>query len=190
MFVFFSRCIIGLMIFVSPFTLLSAAGYVKYTPAPQISLSGSSSDARFDVAQVLYDSLSPISAPKLDTTTRTFSGAFYLSGAGWVLMNTGSYSTKLDCGAQYLSGLTSNCTLSGYAWSETIGDIVFDRRVQYIPTTGTLSGKISTYIGDISLDGVMLPLLPATLSGSTYTSMADHHTYIEVKNPQLYESSG
>ncbi len=57
-------------------------------------------------------------------------------------------------------------------------------------TTGTLSGKISTLIGDVSLDGVSLPLLPATLSGSSYTGMADHQTYLEVSRPDIYESSG
>ena len=57
-------------------------------------------------------------------------------------------------------------------------------------TTGTLSGKISTLIGDVSLDGVILPLLPTTLSGSSYTGMADHQTHFEIGRPEIYESSG
>lgn len=105
-------------------------------------------------------------------------------------MNTGIYSTKIDCGAQPLNNLSSACTLSGSAWSETIGDITFDRRVQYIPTTGTLSGNVSTYIGDVSLSGVNLPLLRASLSGSSYTGMADHAKSLNIANPERYESSG
>ena len=70
---------------------------MKYTPAPRIFLSGSNSEVRFDVAEVLYNSSSLIPAPFIDTNTKIFSGAFYLSGAGWVLWNTGSYVTNLDC---------------------------------------------------------------------------------------------
>lgn len=173
---------------------LSASGYVKYTPANTIALSGSNTQVRFDVATEIYTTFFPASPPvpppSLSTVTRSFSWAFYLSGAGWVLMSTGSYTTRLDCGIQYLSWLTSNCILSGSAWSETIGDIVFDRRVEYMRDTGTLSGKISTLIGDVSLDGVILPLLPTTLSGSSYTGMADHQTHFEIGHPEIYESSG
>ena len=45
-----------------------------------------------------------------------------------------------------------------------IGDIVFDRKVEYDPATGYLSGSIATYIGDYSLSGVSMSLFPASLS--------------------------
>ena len=166
-------------------------GFVKYTPAPKIFLSGSNSDVRFDVAQVLYDSSSLIPAAYVDTTTKTFSGAFYLSGAGWVLLNTGTYVTRLDCWGQYLSGLTTNCTLSGSAWSETIGDIIFDRRSEYLPTSGTLSGKISTNIGDISLDTIMLPLLPMNLAwGMNFSPVAQSASFVILQDYLQFASSG
>ena len=166
-------------------------GFVKYTPAPRIFLSGSNSEVRFDVAEVLYNSSSLIPAPFIDTNTKIFSGAFYLSGAGWVLWNTGSYVTNLDCWSQYLSWLTSNCTLSGYAWSETIGDIVFDRRVEYLPANGTLSGKISTNMGDISLDTVILPLLPMNLAWvANFSPVANSGLSITLLNYLQFASSG
>lgn len=65
-----------------------------YTPAPQIymtgqSLSGGVVQARFDVAAALIASNASIAPAHLETSTigtspKTFSGAFYLSGAGWV----------------------------------------------------------------------------------------------------------
>lgn len=177
-------------LFLSGTSLFAAVGFQNYIPAAKIFLTGSNTQVHFDVAGVLFDSGSSVSAPFLDTTTKTFSGTFYLSGAGWVLMGTGTYNTKLDCGAQSLSSLVSNCTLSGTAWSETIGDVIFDRRVQYNPAIGTLSGKVATYIGDISLNGVDLPLLRATFSGSSYTGMADHQTHLSIAHPEIYESTG
>jgi hypothetical protein len=83
--------------------VISAAGFIDYTPANSISLSGSSSEVRFDVSQVLYDGLSPVSHPNLNTTTKTFSGAFYARDIGWIDFSTGTYTTKIDCGSQYLS---------------------------------------------------------------------------------------
>ena len=60
-----------------------------------------------------------------------------------------------------LSDLSTSCTLSGTAWNENIGDIVFDRRVKFDPMTTLLSGTASTFIGEYSFSGVRLPLLPA-----------------------------
>lgn len=104
-------------------------------------------------------------------------------------MNTGSYNVKLDCGTQSLTGITANCTLSGTAWSETIGDIVFDRRVQYL-TGGTLSGVVWTWIGEQSLSGIMLPLRRTELTDTDYTSVANHETQIDILFPHLYTTSG
>ena len=39
----------------------------------------------------------------------------------------------LDCGVQSLDALNLPCTLSGVAFSETIGDIFFDRNVVFLP---------------------------------------------------------
>lgn len=56
---------------------LSAAGYVKYTPASSIALSGSNSEVRFDVATAIYTASFPATPPvlsaSLSTTTRSFS---------------------------------------------------------------------------------------------------------------------
>lgn len=96
---FFISAVATFLVF-SGTSVFAAVGFQSYTPAAKIYLTGSNNQVHFDVAEALYDAASPISAPLLDTNTRTFSGTFYLSGAGWVLMNTGSYSIYLDCGAQ------------------------------------------------------------------------------------------
>lgn len=72
-----------------------------YTPASQISLTGTTTDTRFDVASVLYGT--SFSGAYLDTTTRNMSGAFYIQDIGWALMSSGSYQVAIDCGTQYLS---------------------------------------------------------------------------------------
>ncbi len=185
---FFLRFFFIVLLFSLSWVSLSWAGFLGFIPADTIFLSGSNAEVHFDVASPLYGY--SFSQATLNTSTRTFSWAFYLSGAGWVLFNTGTYMTRLDCGGQSLGSLSSNCTLSGYAWSETIGDIVFDRRLEYLRTTGTLSGKVMTNLGDVNLDGIMLPLLPASLSGSSYTGVADHRTPLEIANPSRYESNG
>ncbi len=48
---------------------------------------------------------------------------------------------------------------------------------------------MSTNLGDMSLDGIILPLLSTSLSGSTYTGVANHQTALEIANPSRYESS-
>ena len=92
---------------------------------------------QFDIAPVLFgfDAV----AAHLDTTQTqaTFSGAFYGTGIGWITFGTGGNSVILDCGAQLINNLSSNCTLSGTGWSENIGDIIFDS-VIYNPLTGLL----------------------------------------------------
>lgn len=64
---------------------------VIYTPGPAILMTGSTSEARFDVAEVLYDSGMEWKTPKLETASKTFTGVFYLNSIGWVDFNTGSY---------------------------------------------------------------------------------------------------
>ncbi len=51
-------------------------------------MTGSNGEVFFDVADDIYLSGTSISGPNFDTTLGTFSGAFYLSGAGWVDFST------------------------------------------------------------------------------------------------------
>ncbi len=83
-----SFCILGVSLFLMIYGSEVFSAPV-YSPAPQIymtgqSLSGGVVQARFDVAAALKDSGSLIAPAYLDTNSSTFSGAFYLSGAGWV----------------------------------------------------------------------------------------------------------
>lgn len=127
--------------------------------------------------------------PVLDTMTMTFSGAFYLSGAGWVDFSTGSYSVSLDCGIQSIDSLIAPCTLSGVAYGEMVGDVRFDRRVNFDPETGYLSGTASTYIGEYSFSGIILPLLPVSfLEGNTVT--ADHMKQLSFSGGYRYHGPG
>jgi hypothetical protein len=86
--------------------------------APEVYLSGANSDVSFGVASALYESSSPIAPPHLDTTTKQFDGVFYLSGAGWVYLSTGTTSVGIDCGTLLLTGITTSCQLTGTGWSE------------------------------------------------------------------------
>lgn len=97
-----------------------------------------------------------------------------------MLFDTGSYSVGLDCGLQLLSSLTTPCTLSGTAWGEMIGDVTFENgKVKYDPMTALLSGTMSTYVGDYSLSGIILPLLPAEFAEGT-GSLADHAQILSI----------
>ncbi len=60
------------------------------------------------------------------------------------MFSTGTYQVSLDCGAQSLSTLTVDCTLSGTGWSELMGDVGFGS-VTYDHTTGLLIGYATTY---------------------------------------------
>lgn len=93
---------------------------VSFVPASDIYMSGTTTDLRFDVTSAIVDSGSTVLPPHLHTDTKSFSGAFYLSGAGWVQFDTGSYVVSLDCGSQSLDSLTNNCKLYGSGYSETI----------------------------------------------------------------------
>jgi hypothetical protein len=84
-------------------------------------MTGSTTSVRFDIASELYSS--DAYSPYLDTNSRDFDGTFYGSGIGWVMFSTGTYQISLDCGAQSLSTLSTDCTLSGTGWSELVGDV-------------------------------------------------------------------
>ncbi len=136
---------------------------ITYTPGATIGMTGSNTDSRFDVNEVLYNTIGHTAYnPVLNTATRVFSWVFYVQALWWIEFNTGSYQVGLNCWAQSLSNLTSNCQLSWSGWSEIVGEINF-RNIQYLPSTGTLSGSIQTYAGDFSLSGIYLPLKPAQL---------------------------
>lgn len=91
-----------------------------YTPAPQISLTGTTSDVRFDVAAPLFGS--PFSGAYLDTNTQNMSGAFYIRDIGWALMSSGAYQVKIDCGIALKDILptTPQCQFTGSGWAENI----------------------------------------------------------------------
>ncbi len=92
---------------------------VTYSPGPRVSLTGTTSDVRFDGASVLYGT--PFSGGYLDTATRNMSGAFYMNGVGWALFSSGAYQVSLDCGGQSLDHTLMNpCQFTGSGWSENI----------------------------------------------------------------------
>lgn len=96
-----------------------------------------------------------------------------------MLFDTGSYRVDFNC-SQSLSSLTTPCTLSGTAWGEMIGDVIFeDGKIQFDPYTALLSGTMSTYVGDYSLSGIILPLLSAEFSEGT-GSLADHAQILSI----------
>ena len=170
-------------VFFIPFFSVSAT--TTYIPAASIAMTGSNGEVYFDVADDIINSGSIIWSPVFYTTTSSFSWAFYLSWAWWVDFSTGSYSVMLDCGVQSLDALNLPCTLSGVAFSETIGDIFFDRNVVFLPELGTLSGRVSTYIGEYSFSGIALPLMPASfLLGNRVT--ADHAKNLTLSGIWLY----
>ncbi len=183
------RFILLISLFVGFLSISFESSANSFTPGPSIAMTGSSDQVFFDVADDIANNGATTSPPKFLTTTKTFSGAFYLSGAGWVLFDTGSYQVNLDCGAQYLTWLTTTCTLSGSAWGEMIGDIIFESgKVKFDPKTALLSGTMSTYIGDYSLSGIILPLIRAEFrEGKTIST--NHETTLTISGSSRYASS-
>lgn len=53
-----------------------------------------------------------------------------------------------------------------------VGEINF-RAIQYLPSTGILSGSIQTYAGDFSLSGIFLPIRPAVFQENINTLRAN-----------------
>ena len=41
------------------------------------------------------------------------------------MMQTGSYQVSIDCGAQNINNLSSDCALTGSGWSELMGEVGF-----------------------------------------------------------------
>ena len=165
---------LGIFIFLGGLSLFSGvSASMVYIPSPSIEMTGSNDTTFFDVAADLTNSGITDKYPILNTATKNFSWAFYLSWAGWSLLNTGMDHVSLDCGAQALGNLTASCVLSGTGWNENIGDIIFDRRVIFDHNTGLLSWSASTYLGDYSFSGVRLPLIYAEFTEGRDT-IANH----------------
>lgn len=137
---------------------------IIYTPGNTISMTGTTSESRFDVAELLFWAFgSNDYKPVLVTSTKTFSWAFYVNAIGWIEFNTGSYQVSMNCWAQPLNNLTSNCNLSWTGWSELVWEVNF-RSIEYLHTTRTLSWSIKSNAGDFSVSGIPLPLKPAELN--------------------------
>jgi hypothetical protein len=159
---------------------------VTYIPAPQISLTGTTSDVRFDVAAPLFGS--SFSGAYLDTTTQNMSGAFYIQDIGWALMSSGAYHVKINCGIPSLQDIlptTPQCQFTGSGWAENIGELSF-ANVRYNPSTGKLLGTIGSFAGDISVDGISLPLRPVDLFESLTGLTANHATILTVQSGSEY----
>ena len=116
------RILLLISLLLSSLTLVSGvhASVVTYTPGTMIAMTGTNTNVRFDVASVLISNSSTEIAPALNTTTLTFTGTFYAQGIGWIVFASGSNQARLNCGAQPLSNLTANCTLTGTGWSENV----------------------------------------------------------------------
>lgn len=159
---------------------------VVYTPSEYIVMTGSNNDVRFDVKTVLtgFDA----GVPTLDTVTLGFTGTFYGSGIGWIMFSTGIYQVELDCWwAQAINNLTANCGLTGTGWNENIGEIDF-WWVDYNPYTGLLEWTAYSYIGDISMNGIALPLKPVELNETNI--IAGTGVTLSVSWAWMYQWSG
>lgn len=161
----------------------------QYMPATEIAMSGTSIDPqfpiRFDVLSDLTNAGKADFWPRLNTSSMTFSGAFYITGIGWVLLSTsdGVYQVRLNCGSQSIDALTSSCQLEGTAHSENIGDIPM-AGVSYDPATGKLQWKATTNIGEINFSGISLPLRKVWLTSNTI--IADHSAIINIAENVSY----
>jgi hypothetical protein len=163
-------------------SFINGAYASSFTPGAVITMTGSNSDVRFDVAADLFwfDAV----APALISGTKTFTGAFYATGIGWIEFSTGGYQVWLDCGAQSITTLSTNCTLTNSGWSENIWEVGFTN-AQYNPNTWLLEWKASSNMGDISLSGIALPLRPVIINESNI--IANHASQITLSWVWIYE---
>ena len=167
---------------------VSLIGYMRvwassiYIPGAMISLTGSTSSVRFDVASVLLSNSSTLPPPTLITATSQFTGTFYIRDIGWAVFSSGSNQVWLSC-SEALSSLTSLCSLTGTGWSDNIGDIDFSA-VKYNPTTGLLEWSLDTYVGDISVTGIALPIRPISLRESALST--DVNTALSIDDAWIY----
>jgi hypothetical protein len=146
------------------FLSLATAGWVSasVTLGATITMTGSNTDVRFDVASALY--WYTVIAPEIDRDSLVFSGAFYGNNIGWVEFTH----VKLDCGTQLLNNIISDCILTGTGYNENIWDIDF-WSVIYNSHTWILSGSATAQGMMIDLSGIILPLRPVELTISEVT---------------------
>ena len=126
---------------------------VSYTPGSQIPLTGSTVEVKMNTAGKIFETSASVWEPVFHTSTKTFSWGFYIADYGWATCSTGSYQVSMNCWSQYLSGLTSNCSLAGTGWSDLIGELDFSW-VEFIPSSRTLSGNIKTFVGNFDVSGI------------------------------------
>jgi hypothetical protein len=156
--------------------------------APKVYLTGANMNVRFDVREALISMGNGQDAPPyLNTTDNKFYGVFYLSGAWWVEFNSWAYSVQIDCGGQPLSHITVSCRLLWLWLSENIGEVDFSH-VEYIPTSWSLSGSIRTFIWNIPIDGVYIPLRPLSLVSDYFMNPlpANSALQVTVRDSSLY----
>ena len=75
--------------------------------------------------------------------------------------------------------------MSGTWWSENTGEISLSGIV-YDPSTGRLAWTGSSFVGDIDLSGIILPLRPAILLNTDYTS--NHNAILTVSGASDYDA--
>jgi len=159
---------------------------ISYTPFQKIEMTGSVLDARFDVQKVITNELSMNEVPYLQVSDMTLRGSFYLNDIWWVEFHTGSYNVWLDCKWQDITNLTQNCYFTGTGYAENIGEINFSNII-FSPSTLTLAGNIHTNLGDINLDGIMLPLWRVFIANDfSIPTVANPQIPITIINKEKY----
>ncbi len=147
---------------------------ISYTPGEFITMTGSNDSLRFDVHEVLDESSADAIGAQLISDTMYLTGAFYMSWIWWGLLQTWSYQVWLDCWTSVdFSALPNICHLTGSGWSEMIGELGFSG-AEYHSASGTLSGSIRSNFWEIPLEGIYLPLLPASFTVDMNNSVTKH----------------
>lgn len=160
---------------------------VTFTPATTLYFHWSNGSVNFDVAPFFdYDVNATEKPGSLDTDTAQLSGTFYASGIGWIQFSTGSYQVRIHCNQSFQSQ-TNSCMFTGTGWSDTVGEIDFTN-LTYSSTGGTLSGFIHSFLGDISLDGIFLPLRPAHFIDESEPVIAQSDYTFTIANKSTYGS--
>ncbi len=155
---------------------------VSYTPGSQIPLTGSTVEVKMNTAGKIFETSASVWEPVFHTSTKTFSWGFYIADYGWATFSTGSYQVNMNCWSQYLSGLTSNCSLAGTGWSDLIGELDFSW-VEFIPSSRTLSGNIKTFVGNFDVSGISLPLGKVEFVENLNDLIVHHEHSLALKNP-------
>lgn len=160
---------------------------VTFTPATTLFFHWSNGSVNFDVAPFFdYDVNATEKPGSLDTDTAQLSGTFYASGIGWIQFSTGSYQVQIHCNQRF-ENLTQPCWFTWSGWSDTIGEIDFTN-LSYDSTGWILSGFIHSFLGDISLDGIFLPLRTAHFIDEAKPVIAQSDYTFTIANKSTYGS--